>query len=97
MKPRYYTGIRMDSLAVSYTANRKAWMTSEIFNEWLSSARLQRESRRVLLFSDNYPAHNLIGNYTNIEIHLLPPNTTLGLQPMDQGVIKNFKLYYKKH
>ena len=98
MRPRCYTGIRMDTLPVTYRANKKARITSEIFNQWLSewNSRLQRQSRRILLLIDNCPAHKLIGNYTNIDIHFLPANTTSVLQPMDQGIIKNFKFYYRR-
>ena len=66
MRPRCYTAIRMDSLPVTYRANKKEWMTSEIFNQWLSewNSRFQRQRRIILLMIDNCPAHKLIGNYT---------------------------------
>jgi hypothetical protein len=33
---------------------------------------------------------------TNVEVSYLPANTTSVLQPLDQGIIRTFKLYYKK-
>ena len=33
---------------------------------------------------------------TNVTIHYLPPNTTAHIQPMDAGIIKNFKAKYKR-
>jgi len=33
---------------------------------------------------------------TNVELHFMPPNTTSVLQSCDQGIIKTFKLYYRK-
>ncbi|CAH1769692.1 4831_t:CDS:2, partial [Entrophospora sp. SA101] len=33
---------------------------------------------------------------TNIKIHFLPPNTTAHLQPMDAGIINNYKVNYKQ-
>ena len=91
MRPRSY--IRHKNGFFTYNIQSqwmKAWMKSEIFNQWLSewNSRLQRQSRRILMMIDNCPAHKLIGNYTNIDIHFLPANTTSVLQPMDQGIIK---------
>ena len=49
----------------------------------------------MLLFIDNCAAHNLIGDYSNISIHYLPPSTTSVLQTMDQGIINSFKIHYR--
>jgi hypothetical protein len=51
---------------------------------------------RVLLLIDNAPGHpeNLMFDHPNVEILLLPPNTTSLLQPLDQDVIAAFKTYY---
>ena len=97
VKPRCFHRINVNALPVTYTANRTAWMTSEIFNQWLSkwNRRLQAANRNVLLFIDNCAAHNLIGGYSNISIHYLPPNATSVLQPMDQGIINSFKIHYR--
>lgn len=97
-KPRCFNGVNISSLPVLYRSNKKAWMTSELFNQCLCdwNRKLQTLCRKVLLIIDNCPAHNLIGNYTNIEIHFLPPNTTSVLQPMDQGVINSFKSHYRR-
>jgi len=33
--------------------------------------------------------------FANVKFILLPPNTTLLIQPMDQGIIVSFKQHYK--
>ena len=73
-------------------------MTGEIWKEWLRSFdnKMQLQKRKVLLFVDNCPAHSIVPNLKAVTVHFLPPNTTAALQPMDQGVIKCFKSWYRK-
>ncbi len=98
-KPRCFTGIRPESLGVDYTYNKKAWMTCKTFDEYLLkwNSHLVRQNRKICLLIDNCPAHALLREYSNIEIHFLPPNTTSKLQPMDLGVIKKFKSAYRRY
>jgi hypothetical protein len=53
---------------------------------------------RALLVLDNAPGHpeNLdsLRSLLPTEVVFLPPNMTSLIQPMDQNVISNFKLYY---
>lgn len=72
-------------------------MTGLEFDKYLIelNSGFEKNGRKVLLFLDNCPAHpNLI--YSNIKLIFLPANTTSVLQPMDQGVIKVFKDYFRK-
>ncbi|GFT74987.1 tigger transposable element-derived protein 6 [Trichonephila clavipes] len=57
-KPRCFKGI--NSFLTKYRSNKKAWMTTELFNEWLVSVNLdtKREKRHILLFLDNCTVHN---------------------------------------
>lgn len=55
-----------------------------------------KEKRKILLFIDNCTAHNLIPPLKAVKVKFLPPNTTSKLQPLDQGIIKNFKTCYRK-
>ena len=54
-----FKGIRMDALPVDYHANKNAWMTSDIFQNYLMSwdKSLQREKRKILLLVDNCSAY----------------------------------------
>ncbi|GBM04862.1 hypothetical protein AVEN_252809-1 [Araneus ventricosus] len=56
------------------------------------------ECRKIAVVFDNCPAHSKETNQKlkNVTVFYLPPNTTSKLQPMDQGVIKNFKIRYRK-
>ncbi|XP_057340566.1 tigger transposable element-derived protein 6-like [Microplitis mediator] len=95
-KPRCFSGCK--SLPVDYEANKKAWMTADIFKQWLIKLDKQmiREKRKILLFIDNCTAHNVIPLLKAVKVKFLPPNTTSRLQPLDQGIIKNFKSFYRK-
>ncbi|GFU62156.1 tigger transposable element-derived protein 6 [Trichonephila clavipes] len=52
-KTRCFKGI--NSFPTKYRSNKKAWMTTELFNEWLVSLNsdMKREKRHILLFLDN--------------------------------------------
>lgn len=92
-----FKGIK--TLPVIYKANRKAWMTSEIFEEWVKNLdkKMKNEGRNILLIIDNCAAHPPeIKNLEAVKMEFLPPNVTSALQPMNQGVIKCFKRNYRK-
>jgi len=75
-KPRCFAGVK--SFPVDYTANKKAWMTSELFAEWLLriDKQMKIQKRKILLFIDNCPAHNIIPTCQAVKVKFLPPNTT---------------------
>ena len=58
--------------------------------------KMVQQKRKVLLFVDNCPAHPIVPRLQAVAVHFLPPNTTSVLQPMDQGIIQCFKMWYKK-
>lgn len=93
--PRCFKG--MKSLPVWYEANKKAWITQELFERYIRrlDRKFELEQRKVLLFVDNCAAHGHIDKLNAIEMEFLPPNTTSVLQPMDQGVIQNLKVHYR--
>ena len=71
-------------------------MTSEVMEAVL--ARFNRvlvfEDRKVILILDNamYHPESMIGQFLQTKIIFLPKNATLRLQPLDAGIIQNFKL-----
>ena len=97
MRPRCFKNQNLER--IHYYANKNAWMKSDIFKQELMKwdAELRQVRRKILLLIDNCPAHpNLNEVLTNIKLVFFPPNTTSVLQPMDAGVIKNFKVNYRK-
>ena len=88
----------MDNLPVTYCANKKDWMTSQIFTELLAAwgSYFTKVNLKILLLVDNCTAHPHVSTLKNIQLEFLPPNTTPLIQPMDQGIIKNLKTIYRK-
>jgi hypothetical protein len=97
LKPRAFKHIRVESLPVTWKSNKKAWMTSGLFLEWLQSlnAMLEQQGRRIALIMDNAPCH-CFPELTCIKFIKLPANTTSITQPLDHGIIRNFKVNYRK-
>lgn len=95
-KPRCFAGCR--SLPLDYEANKKAWMTGDLFKKWLikTDKQMITAKRKILLFIDNCTAHTDVPTLKAIKVQFLPANTTSQLQPLDQGIIKNFKTFYRK-
>lgn len=86
------------SLPVDYCANKTAWMNTVVFCDWLEklNQKMKKAKRKILLFIDNCSAHKDIPKLSNVTIQFLPANTTSKLQPLDQGIIRNFKCFYRK-
>jgi len=96
-KPRCFKNFNHNSY-VDYFHNKKAWMTSTIFNDWVQRFDLHvgKKNKKVLLLLDNAPSHILLSEPKNVKIIFLPPCTTSKLQPLDGGIIRTFKAYYKR-
>ena len=94
-KPRCFSGVHC--LPLDYEANKRAWMTGDLFREWLAkwNRRLAAAQRDVLLIVDNCPAHPRDLRFTNITMKFFPPNTISKLQPCGQEIIRNLKVHYR--
>ncbi|XP_034935137.1 uncharacterized protein [Chelonus insularis] len=77
-KPRCFKGVK--SLPVDYANNRKAWMTSELFEKWFRDWDRDLVMKKILLLVDNCPAHPNVTDLKSITLAFLPPNTTSVLQ-----------------
>lgn len=96
-RPRAFRKLNLNSLPVTWRSNKKAWMTTELMTEFLKmfDKRMGLQKRKVLLFLDNATSHPSDLKLKNVKIHFLPPNTTAFCQPLDQGIIKTFKTFYR--
>ena len=95
--------IKINSLPIEYHFNEKAWMTSKIIKIYLRNfnKKMRSQHRNVLLLLDNFSAHStavdeINEELTNVTVRFLPANTTSIFQPIDIGIIKNFKALYKR-
>ncbi|XP_035228277.1 tigger transposable element-derived protein 6-like [Stegodyphus dumicola] len=91
--PCCFKRLKMESLPVVHRANRNAWMTSELFKEWLKdwNTELQRQSREVLLLLDNCASHPHLDCLMNVQMEFLPPRTTALVQANGHGHHKKFE------
>jgi len=67
-------------------------MSTEKIELWLCyfNSDMQSQYRNILIFLNNAECHPKI-ELSNMKILIMPPNTTLVIQPMDQRVIYTFK------
>ena len=104
--PRAMKGMKKEKLPVFWTNNKKAWMTTTVWEAWLKDnfiPEVKRDFRlkgiefKVLLLVDNCSSHPDLSHIDpNVKMCFLPPNTTSLIQPMDQGTIATVKALYKR-
>ena len=94
-KPRCFSGVK--SLPCRYRSQKKSWMDGDLFTEWVKELdrKYAAQGRKIALIVDNCPAHPKVDGLKAIELIFLPPNTTSKTQPMDQGVIRSLKVFYR--
>ncbi|XP_051885228.1 tigger transposable element-derived protein 1-like [Pristis pectinata] len=104
---RVMEGFSSEHLPLIWRANKVAWITITIFHQWFTSyfcptvksyCEENNLELKALLVLDSTPGHPLnlesLPTCLPVEVVYLPANTTSPIQPMDQGVISNFKAYY---
>ena len=89
----------LKSLGAFWRYNKKAWMNSQIMVEYLNwfNQEMIKQGKKALLLMDNFSAHELgvelAGPLSNVKVMWLPPNATSIHQPLDQGIIQNWKSF----
>ena len=89
--------MQVKDMSVDWYASKNIWMTGEIHHQIMS--RLNNEMRlsncHILYVCDNASSHQ-VHEYSHIKFLMLPPNATLIMQPLDQGIILTAKRRYRK-
>lgn len=81
-----------------YEANRKACNTSKVLKNKVNTLDQKKDHKdcKILLliyfYSVFYSAN--ISWLKPVKIEFMPPNTTPKIQPLDQGIVQNFKVKY---
>ena len=72
-------------------------MDSEIFSDYVRKldTKFDAEGRKIVLIIDNCPAHPNVDNLKAIQLVFLTSNTTSKTQPMNKGVIRALKAFYR--
>ncbi|XP_043944872.1 tigger transposable element-derived protein 6-like [Protopterus annectens] len=95
-KPRALKNLKPEDLPVTWRSNKCAWMTGALFKEWIRGIEeMKKKKLSILLTVDNCPGHQQVNHLTNVTLKFLPPNTTSKTQPLDQGIVKTFKIHYQ--
>jgi hypothetical protein len=71
-KPRCFKNVK--TLPTKYTNNKKSWMTSEKFEEWLKEVdrQMKRRQKKIAMIVDNCPAHPKVEKLEAIELFFQP-------------------------
>ncbi|NWH66932.1 TIGD4 protein, partial [Geococcyx californianus] len=84
------------SLPVDYEANDMAWMTSDVFEQWMHKLddRFQAQQRRVVILVDSLPAHTEVENLKSVKLVFSPPDSS-SCVATKQGAIRSLKVRYR--
>ncbi|XP_069672129.1 jerky protein homolog [Periplaneta americana] len=100
----------LTTIPLDYRSQKNALMDANVFQAWFREVfvpsvkthfcekGLPPETKAYLLLDScraHPPAEDL--GCHNVEVLFLPPSVTSLIQPMDQGVIQNFKMNYRAH
>jgi DDE superfamily endonuclease len=90
----------LESIRAIWRHNDTAWMNYKIMTKYLLwfNQEMKKQGKHVLLLMDNFSAHEvaleqLPDSLSNTKVMWLPPNATSVHQPLDQGIIQNWKSF----
>lgn len=77
-KPRAFQNKMGAQLGFYYRNNVKAWMTTDLYQEWLRKwdHELGVKNHRILLLQDNFSGHVVPDGLRNIHVENFEPNLT---------------------
>lgn len=81
---------------ISYHSNRKSWLTSNLFHDWLArwDKRLVADNRKIWIVLDDSCSHRIINlHLKNIELIYTSANSRF--LPFNWGVLDEFKTRYR--
>ncbi|CAL1545814.1 unnamed protein product [Lymnaea stagnalis] len=92
-----FKDMNIQLIPVDFKFSHKAWMSSDIFIAWLTgfNNKMALQQRHVILFLDNAYCHQFL-QLSNIKLQYLPPNISIVLQPLHQGVMQDFKRGFRR-
>lgn len=81
---------------ISYQSNRKSWLTSNLFHDWLArwDKRLVADNRKIWIILDDSCSHRIINpSLKNIELVYTSANSRF--LPFNWGILDEFKTRYR--
>ncbi|RAO68173.1 uncharacterized protein BHQ10_004185 [Talaromyces amestolkiae] len=92
--------INVENLGCLWRSNKQAWMTSDIFKDWLIWFDKKMEGRKVVLLIDKISAHQIAFQKVSMRLKntlviLLPACSETPCEPLE-GTVYGWKLYWKR-
>ncbi|XP_038077439.1 tigger transposable element-derived protein 4-like [Patiria miniata] len=95
--PRCFKNLDLNSLPVAWCSNNHAWMTSQIFENWVQELdkKMRQQQRKIVLCLRNTECHPQVP-LSNIKLHFFPPDAPANVEPLQRGIFKAVKAGYRK-
>ena len=89
-------GKMANKFEISYHSNRKSWLTSNLFHNWLArwDKRLVADNRKVYIVLDDSCSHRIINLHLK-NITLIYTSSNSKFLPFNWGVLDEFKTRYR--